>query len=138
MLTQGGVVKVLDFGMGRIVDDPDEARLTSTGVSVGTARYMAPEQFEARQVTQAADLYALGCVLYEILVGVPPFTSESPFELAAKHTREEPATHHRHPEWDSHGTHPACRPASRQRPGSPPRRRRGRTRRAASLGRTGR
>lgn len=91
MLTQGGVVKVLDFGMGRIVDDPDEARLTSTGVSVGTARYMAPEQFEARQVTQAADLYALGCVLYEILVGVPPFTSESPFELAAKHTREEPA-----------------------------------------------
>ncbi|KAB1980813.1 protein kinase [Streptomyces triticiradicis] len=90
MLTQGGIVKVLDFGMGRIVDDPDEARLTSTGVSVGTARYMAPEQFEAKQVTQAADLYALGCVLYEMLVGVPPFTSESPFELAAKHTREEP------------------------------------------------
>jgi serine/threonine protein kinase len=90
MLTQGGTVKVLDFGMGRIVDDPDEARLTSTGVSVGTARYMAPEQFEAKQVTQAADLYALGCVLYEMLVGVPPFTSESPFELATKHTREAP------------------------------------------------
>ncbi|MDX2892840.1 serine/threonine-protein kinase, partial [Streptomyces scabiei] len=90
MLTRGGTVKVLDFGMGRIVDDPDEARLTGTGVSVGTARYMAPEQFEAKQVTQAADLYALGCVLYEMLVGVPPFTSESPFELAAKHTREAP------------------------------------------------
>ncbi|ULR54666.1 protein kinase domain-containing protein [Streptomyces deccanensis] len=91
MLTQGGTVKVLDFGMGRIVDDPDETRLTSTGVSVGTARYMAPEQFEAKQVTQAADLYALGCVLYEMLVGVPPFTSESPFELADKHTRQDPA-----------------------------------------------
>ncbi|MFI6699981.1 protein kinase [Streptomyces sp. NPDC050509] len=90
MLTQGGTVKVLDFGMGRIVDDPDEARLTSTGVSVGTARYMAPEQFEAKQVSQAADLYALGCVLYEMLVGVPPFTSESPFELARKHTGEDP------------------------------------------------
>ncbi|MEU5365857.1 protein kinase [Streptomyces sp. NPDC005925] len=90
MLTLGGTVKVLDFGMGRIVDDPDEARLTSTGVSVGTARYMAPEQFEAKRVTQAADLYALGCVLYEMLVGVPPFTSESPFELATKHTREAP------------------------------------------------
>ncbi|MEV5526806.1 protein kinase domain-containing protein [Streptomyces prunicolor] len=90
MLTQGGTVKVLDFGMGRIVDDPDEARLTSTGVSVGTARYMAPEQFEAKQVTQAADLYALGCVLYEMLVGVPPFTSESPYELARKHTGEDP------------------------------------------------
>lgn len=47
MLTRGGVVKVLDFGMGRIADDPDEARLTSTGVAVGTARYMAPEQFKA-------------------------------------------------------------------------------------------
>ncbi|MDQ1029726.1 serine/threonine protein kinase/superfamily II DNA/RNA helicase [Streptomyces umbrinus] len=90
MLTQGGTVKVLDFGMGRIVDDPDEARLTSTGVSVGTARYMAPEQFEAKQVTQAADLYALGCVLYEMLVGVPPFTSESPYELARKHVGEVP------------------------------------------------
>lgn len=90
MLTRGGTVKVLDFGMGRIVDDPDEARLTSTGVSVGTARYMAPEQFEARQVTQAADLYALGCVLYEMLVGVPPFTSESPYELARKHVGETP------------------------------------------------
>jgi len=90
MLTRGGTVKVLDFGMGRIVDDPDEARLTSTGVSVGTARYMAPEQFEAKQVTQAADLYALGCVLYEMLVGVPPFTSESPFELARKHMGETP------------------------------------------------
>ncbi|MBJ6642703.1 protein kinase [Streptomyces sp. BSE7-9] len=90
MLTRGGTVKVLDFGMGRIVDAPDESRLTSTGVSVGTARYMAPEQFEARQVTQAADLYALGCVLYEMLVAVPPFTSESPFELARKHLEAEP------------------------------------------------
>ncbi|MEV5550614.1 protein kinase [Streptomyces sp. NPDC052309] len=91
MLTRGGTVKILDFGMGRIVDDPDEARLTSTGVSVGTARYMAPEQFEARQVTQAADLYALGCVLYEMLVAVPPFTGESPFELARRHLEAEPA-----------------------------------------------
>jgi serine/threonine protein kinase len=90
MLVQGGTVKVLDFGMGRIVDDPDETRLTSTGVSVGTARYMAPEQFRAERVTQAADLYALGCVLYEMLVGVPPFTSESPYELADKHTKATP------------------------------------------------
>ncbi|MFJ5225108.1 protein kinase [Streptomyces sp. NPDC088400] len=91
MLTRGGVVKVLDFGMGRIADDPDEARLTSTGVSVGTARYMAPEQFEAKQVTQAADLYALGCVLYEMLVGVPPFTSESAYELGDKHVNGVPS-----------------------------------------------
>lgn len=93
MLTRGGTVKVLDFGMGRVIDDPFDPRLTSTGVSLGTARYMAPEQFKAaRQVTQAADLYALGCVLYEMLVAVPPFVSESPFDLAAKHLDEEPTS----------------------------------------------
>ncbi|MGW2891058.1 protein kinase domain-containing protein [Streptomyces griseoruber] len=92
MLTRGGgTVKVLDFGMGSIVDDPDQTRLTSTGVSVGTARYMAPEQCQAKQVTQAADLYALGCVLYEMLVGVPPFTSESAYELAERHVHQEPS-----------------------------------------------
>lgn len=91
MLTQGGTVKVLDFGMGSIVDDPDQTRLTSTGVSVGTARYMAPEQCLAKQVTQAADLYALGCMLYEMLVGVPPFTSESAYELADRHVNQQPA-----------------------------------------------
>ena len=91
MLTQGGTVKVLDFGMGSIVDDPDQTRLTSTGVSVGTARYMAPEQCQAKEVTQAADLYALGCVLYEMLVGVPPFTSESAYELADRHVHHQPA-----------------------------------------------
>ncbi|MFF4387855.1 protein kinase [Streptomyces sp. NPDC001552] len=92
MLTRGGTVKVLDFGMGRIVDDPDEARLTSTGVSVGTARYMAPEQFEAKQVSQGADLYALGCVLYEMLAGVPPFTSGSAYELGRKHVEDVPSS----------------------------------------------
>lgn len=92
MLTRaGGTVKVLDFGMGSIVDDSDQTRLTSTGVSVGTTRYMAPEQCQAKQVTQAADLYALGCVLYEMLVGVPPFTSESAYELAERHVHQEPS-----------------------------------------------
>ncbi|MEV4439867.1 protein kinase [Streptomyces sp. NPDC049577] len=90
MLTMGGTVKVLDFGMGRIADDPDEPQLTSTGVSVGTARYMAPEQFEAREVTYTADLYALGCVLYEMLAGVPPFTSGSAYELGHRHISQDP------------------------------------------------
>lgn len=90
MLTRGGVVKVLDFGIGRIADDPDDARITSTGIAVGTARYMAPEQFKAGLVTQAADLYALGCVLYEMLTGVPPFTGENPFELSDKHVNDAP------------------------------------------------
>ncbi|SDG02332.1 protein of unknown function [Sinosporangium album] len=88
MVLRGGVVKVLDFGLGRILDDAERDRVTSTGVSVGTARYSAPEQFLAATVTQAADLYALGCVLYELLTGVPPFHSESAHELGQKHLHE--------------------------------------------------
>ncbi|MCE6993282.1 protein kinase [Saccharothrix sp. S26] len=90
MLVQGGGVKVLDFGMGRIIDDAEGAKLTSSGVTVGTARYMAPEQFEAASVTQAADLYALGCVLFELLSGVPPFHRESAHELGEKHLKQAP------------------------------------------------
>ncbi|MFI6458612.1 protein kinase [Streptosporangium amethystogenes] len=89
MLLRGGVVKVLDFGMGRILDDIENGKVTSTGVTVGTARYMAPEQFLAATVTQAADLYALGCVLFELLTGVPPFHSESAYELGQKHLNEQ-------------------------------------------------
>ncbi|WP_308169706.1 protein kinase domain-containing protein [Acrocarpospora catenulata] len=90
MLLRGGLVKVLDFGMGRIIGDVAGDKITSTGMTVGTARYMAPEQFRASAVTQAADLYALGCVLFELLTGVPPFHSESSIELGQKHMDEEP------------------------------------------------
>jgi serine/threonine protein kinase len=90
MLLRGGLVKVLDFGMGRIIGDIESIKVTSTGVTVGTARYMAPEQFLASAVTQAADLYALGCVLFELLTGVPPFHSESAHELGQKHLNERP------------------------------------------------
>ena len=85
MLTRDGTVKILDFGMGRMVDDADQTRLTSTGVAVGTARYMAPEQFRAERVTASADLYALGCVLYELLIGKPPFNANVAFELSEQH-----------------------------------------------------
>ncbi len=85
MLTRGGLVKVLDFGMGLIVDDPDLTKLTSTDTTVGTARYMAPEQFQGATVTRAADLYALGCVLYELLTGGPPFEDATFFALGDKH-----------------------------------------------------
>lgn len=90
MLTRDGTVKILDFGMGSIVDDPDQTRLTSTGVSVGTARYMAPEQFRAEHVTALADLYALGCILYELLIGQPPFSARTPYELSEQHQHARP------------------------------------------------
>src|SRR5690625_1502123 len=89
MLTKGGLVKVLDFGMGLIVDDPDLTKLTSTDSTVGTARYMAPEQFAGARVTRAADLYALGCVLYELLTGGPPFDGASAYDLGYKHNNSE-------------------------------------------------
>ncbi|MEV5383425.1 protein kinase [Streptomyces sp. NPDC052721] len=90
MLTRDGTVKILDFGMGSVVDDPDQTRLTSTGVSVGTARYMAPEQFRAERVSAPADLYALGCILYELLIGRPPFSARTPYELSEQHQHEKP------------------------------------------------
>ncbi|WP_329133497.1 protein kinase [Streptomyces sp. NBC_01476] len=90
MLTRDGTLKILDFGMGSIVDDPDQTRLTSTGVSVGTARYMAPEQFRAERVSALADLYALGCILYELLIGRPPFSAKTPYELSEQHQHEQP------------------------------------------------
>ncbi|MET7378338.1 protein kinase [Streptomyces sp. NPDC005526] len=90
MLTGDGTVKILDFGMGSIVDDPDQTRLTSTGVSLGTARYMAPEQFRAERVSAPADLYALGCILYELLIGRPPFSARTHYELSEQHLHERP------------------------------------------------
>ncbi|MDN5748756.1 MAG: protein kinase, partial [Pseudonocardia sp.] len=89
MVLPGGQVKVLDFGLGQLVED-NGSRMTSSGATVGTARYMAPEQFRDSTVTPAADLYALGCVLFELINGVPPFHSESPLELGRKHTTEQP------------------------------------------------
>lgn len=91
MLLRAGVVKVLDFGMSLIVDDPETTRLTSTDATVGTAMYMAPEQALGRSVTAVTDLYALGCVLYELLTGAAPFSGGSGFELMRKHVDQQPA-----------------------------------------------
>ncbi len=91
MITTGGVVKVLDFGVGLILDDVDGGRLTSSEVTVGTARYMAPEQAHQHAVTGAADLYALGCVLYEMLTGAPPFEGDTTYELLNRHVEQAPA-----------------------------------------------
>ena len=91
MLATSGMVKVLDFGVGLILDDVDGGnRLTSTDATLGTARYMAPEQARQATVTAAADLYALGCVLYEMLVGAPPFDGGTAFEVLTQHIEQAP------------------------------------------------
>ena len=90
MLTTSGLVKVLDFGVGLILDDVDGGRITSSDATVGTVRYMAPEQSTQRSVTPAADLYALGCVLYEMLTGAPPFDGDTNYEIQRQHVDQVP------------------------------------------------
>jgi serine/threonine-protein kinase len=77
-------VKLLDFGLAQM---KGELRLTATGAVFGTPEYMAPEQGRGAPLTGAADLYGLGCVLYEMVTGKLPFTGSTP-DLILKHMRE--------------------------------------------------
>ena len=86
MLTRDGTAKVLDFGIAGIVSQ----RITSTGVVVGTPGYMAPEQLHNLPATPRTDLYALGCLLYEMLAGEPVFSATSPAGLMHMHLEQVP------------------------------------------------
>ncbi|MEU9060715.1 serine/threonine-protein kinase [Streptomyces sp. NPDC048430] len=88
MITPSDVVKVLDFGVATALEPrPGETRFTAANATPGTVVYMAPEQAVGKTVP-ASDLYALGCVLYELLAGSPPFTDGSPFMLYHQHANE--------------------------------------------------
>lgn len=76
MVTPGGVVKVLDFGVATLRGVGTLPRLTQIGMTVGTPPYMSPEQSLANAVGPAADVYALACVLHEFLTGKPPFVPD--------------------------------------------------------------
>src|SRR6185312_16102012 len=84
--------KVLDFGIAKLGDHlPKDMRHTVTGALIGTPLYMAPEQARAAaSIDGRADLYSLGCMLYEMLVGKPPFSAEGDGELIALHMFSEP------------------------------------------------
>ncbi|HEY7193071.1 MAG TPA: protein kinase [Gemmatimonadales bacterium] len=87
ILCSGGGALVADFGIARAVDASGTARITETGMAVGTPAYMSPEQARAGRVIDArSDIYSLGCVVYEMLGGQPPFTGPTPQAVLARHT----------------------------------------------------
>lgn len=89
MLCSDGTIKVLDFGLAVLLD-ADESRLTSTGNTLGTPAYMAPEQINAEPVTARTDLYSLGLVLYELLTGTPAMTGGTPYLVWRKQLESVP------------------------------------------------
>jgi serine/threonine-protein kinase len=87
LLSSSGTVKIGDFGIARMATD---ARLTRTGEVFGSPPYVSPEQLVGAPVDARADLYALGCVLFETLAGRPPFLGDDPVSLTYQHVHAEP------------------------------------------------
>jgi Tol biopolymer transport system component len=92
ILLHDGQALVADFGIALAASRTDAGtRMTETGMSLGTPHYMAPEQaMGEREITPKADVYALGCVLYEMLVGEPPFSGPTPQAIIARLVTDEP------------------------------------------------
>jgi serine/threonine protein kinase len=88
----GERVKVLDFGLAKLTEDQGASLDTQAGIVLGTPTYMSPEQCDGDgNIDHRADQYALGCILYELLCGRPPFASDSPMELFKAHRFQAPA-----------------------------------------------
>ncbi|MFF3315785.1 tetratricopeptide repeat protein [Streptomyces sp. NPDC003035] len=93
-----GAVKICDFGIARLgADIGFTSRLTGTGIAMGTPHYMSPEQISGGEVDHRSDLYSLGCVLYEIATGAPPFDLDDAWAVLVGHrdTPPEPLRTHR-------------------------------------------
>ena len=87
MIDPEGIPKIMDFGIARFADMD---RMTGSGVMIGTPEYMSPEQAELKEVDKRADIYALGCVIFEMVTGRVPFEGETALGLAMKHKMERP------------------------------------------------
>lgn len=83
-------VKVLDFGIAKITTDDDAQSLTRTGVIMGTANYMSPEQAHGDRLDPRTDLYSCGVILYEMVTGRLPFTGNNPMSVMYKHLHTDP------------------------------------------------
>src|SRR5579871_663741 len=90
MVNGEGLVKLTDFGIASMYKDLSAERLTTTGMTLGTVQYYAPEQAQGEIVSPAADVYALGIVMYEMLTGKPPFDGDTPVAVAMQHIQDIP------------------------------------------------
>lgn len=86
----GSVVKVVDFGLAKLMDGPDGQRLTRTGEVVGDPRYMSPEQCRGETLDVRSDIYSFGCLMYEVLTGKWPFDADDPVAILHKHIEQDP------------------------------------------------
>ncbi|MBR4025887.1 MAG: serine/threonine protein kinase, partial [Mycoplasmataceae bacterium] len=85
MITNTGQVKIIDFG---IAISDDSSRFTQTGKVIGSVHYLAPELIDKQEASPQSDIYALGIILYEMLIGNPPHRGKTPIETALKHKTE--------------------------------------------------
>jgi tetratricopeptide (TPR) repeat protein len=90
IMLAGGSAVVTDFGIAKAIAEAGSERVTQAGLTMGSPAYMSPEQSSGeRPVDGRSDIYSLGCVLYEMLAGEPPFTGQSPLAVIARSIREE-------------------------------------------------
>ncbi|MCX4639343.1 protein kinase [Streptomyces sp. P9-2B-2] len=89
IITNSGAVKVMDFGIARALHGA-QSTMTQTGMVMGTPQYLSPEQALGKTVDTRSDLYATGCLLYELLALRPPFTGETPLSVVYQHVQDMP------------------------------------------------
>ncbi|MFF6996122.1 protein kinase [Streptomyces sp. NPDC008313] len=89
IITDTGAVKVMDFGIARALHGA-QSTMTQTGMVMGTPQYLSPEQALGKAVDHRSDLYATGCLLYELLALRPPFTGETPLSVVYQHVQDIP------------------------------------------------
>jgi tRNA A-37 threonylcarbamoyl transferase component Bud32 len=87
---QDGYVKLLDFGLAKLVEREGEAASTSLGMTFGDPHYMSPEQAHGDPVDRRGDIYSLGCMAFHMLTGSPPFSGERVFDVLTKHLETSP------------------------------------------------